>query len=112
MRYFGIPVEGPAEVFCDNMSVVKNSSIPTLVLNKRHNAICYHRFREDQAAGILLFGWILEEFNLADLFTKSTMPGNTNVGILEFFTTDMLSQNTSAGPSTGIPKYLNLYLRS
>ena len=35
--FFGIPVEGPAEVFCDNMSVVKNSSIPTSVLNKRHN---------------------------------------------------------------------------
>ena len=37
LRCFVIPVEGPAEVFCDNMSVVKNSSIPTSVLNKRHN---------------------------------------------------------------------------
>ena len=46
LRCFGIPVEGPAEVFCDNMSVVKNSSIPTSALNKRHNLICYHIFRE------------------------------------------------------------------
>ena len=35
-----------------------------------------------------------------------------DVGILELLTTDMLSQNTSAGPSTGIPKHLNLYLRA
>ena len=35
-----------------------------------------------------------------------------DVGILGFLTTDMLSQNTSAGPSTGIPKHINLYLRA
>ena len=29
LRCFGIPVEGPAEVLCDNMSVVKNLSITT-----------------------------------------------------------------------------------
>ena len=37
LRCFGITLEGPAEVFCDNMSVVKNLSIPTSVLNKSHN---------------------------------------------------------------------------
>ena len=56
LRCFGIPVEGPAEAFCDNMSVFNNSSIPTSALNKRHNAICYHMVREDQAAGILRVG--------------------------------------------------------
>ena len=45
LRCFGIPVEGPAEVFCDNMSFVKNSSITPSVLNKSHNAIYYHRVR-------------------------------------------------------------------
>ena len=29
LRCFGIPAEDPAEVFCNNMSVVKNLSIPT-----------------------------------------------------------------------------------
>ena len=67
LRCFGIPVEAPAEVFCDNMSVVNNSSIPTPVLNKRYNTICYHKIREAQAAGILRVGWIPGEFNLADL---------------------------------------------
>ena len=33
--------------------------------------------REDQNEGIPQVGWILAEFNLADLFTKTTMPGNT-----------------------------------
>ena len=42
---FGIIVEGLAEVFCDNMSFVKNSSITPSVLNKSHNAIYYHRVR-------------------------------------------------------------------
>ena len=37
LRCFVIPVEGPAKVFCDNISVVKNSSITTSLLNKRHN---------------------------------------------------------------------------
>ena len=67
---FGIPVEGPAEVFFDNMSVVNNSSITKSDLNKRHNAICYHMVREAQAAGILQVGWIAGEFNLPDLFTR------------------------------------------
>ena len=53
LRCVGIPVEGPAEVFFDNMSVVNNSSIPTSVLNKRNNYIYYHMVRESQYAGII-----------------------------------------------------------
>ena len=59
------------------MSVVNNSIIPTSALNKKHKDICYHRVRETQAAGIIWVGWIPGEFNLADLFTKTMMPGNT-----------------------------------
>ena len=49
LRCFGIPIMGPATVLCDNKSVVTNASVPASVLNKRHNAICYHRVREAQA---------------------------------------------------------------
>lgn len=28
LRMFGMPLEGPAQVFCDNQSVVKNTSVP------------------------------------------------------------------------------------
>jgi len=50
---FGIPIDGPATVLCDNKLVVTNSSVPVSVLNKRHNDICYHRVREAQAAQII-----------------------------------------------------------
>ena len=43
---FGVNMEGPAEVYCENKSVVTNSSVPASVLNKRHNAIFYHRVIE------------------------------------------------------------------
>ncbi len=53
LRCFGIPIDGPAEVFCDNKSVVTNSSVPASVLNKRHNPICFHRVREAQASSVI-----------------------------------------------------------
>ena len=43
---------------------------------------------------------------------ESCLLFKTDVGILELLTTDMLSQNTSKGTSTGIPKHLNSYLRA
>ena len=77
LRCFEIPVEGPEELFCDNMSVVNISCIPTSAFKNRHNAICYHRVREAKDAGILRVGCIPGELNLEDLFTNKTMPGNT-----------------------------------
>ena len=78
-----IPVEGPADIFCDNMSVVNNLSIPTSELKKRRNTIIYQRVREDQAAGILRVGWIPGKFNLTDLSTKTTMTGNTRHNLVD-----------------------------
>ena len=46
LRMFGVPLDGQAGVFCDNKSVVTNASVPSSVLNKWHNSICYHRVRE------------------------------------------------------------------
>ena len=83
LRCFGKPVEGPAVVFCDNMSVVNNSSIPTSVFIKRYNAIYYDRVSEALDAGIIQVGWIPGEFNPADLFSKTTMPGNTRHNLVD-----------------------------
>ena len=74
LRMMGIPLNGPSSVFCDNQSVVKNSTAPESVLKKRHNAIAYHRAREAQAAGIIRVAWENGETNIADLLTK-LMPG-------------------------------------
>jgi len=38
----GVPLDGPANVMADNMSVVKNTSIPESVLKKKSNSIAYH----------------------------------------------------------------------
>jgi hypothetical protein len=70
LRMFGVPLAGPAKVYCDNRGVVNNSQIPHSTLNKKHNAICYHRVREAVAAGTIMVAWIDGQFNLADLFTK------------------------------------------
>jgi hypothetical protein len=80
---FGVPLVGPTNVFCDNKSVVTNASVPTSVLNKRHNAICYHRVREAQAAGTIRVAWIPGTENLANLFTKTTLNGNVKNDIVE-----------------------------
>ena len=70
LRMFGVPIEGPTNVFCDNQGVVKNVSIPESTLMKKHNAINYHAVREAVAAGILRVGKEDGETNLADLLTK------------------------------------------
>ena len=56
MRVFGILIDGPADVFCENQSVTKNVTLPQLVLNKIHNAIFYHRVHEAQTAEVIRFG--------------------------------------------------------
>ena len=73
LRMFGVPIDGSCDLFCDNRSVVTNASIPTSMLNRKHNAICYHRVREAQAAGTIRVGWIKGEYNKADLLTKTTL---------------------------------------
>ena len=73
LRMFGVPIDGPdgpANVFCDNRGVVKNSSIPESFLLKKHNLINFHAVREAAAAGILRVGKEDGQTNLADLLTK------------------------------------------
>ena len=53
LRMFGIPIEGPTNVFCDNEAVFKNTTIPESTLKKNHNSICYHHFREAVAARVM-----------------------------------------------------------
>lgn len=70
LRMFGIPIEGPASVYCDNEAVYKNISDPASVLNKKMHAISYHFCREAVAAGIVRVAKEDTLTNLSDLFTK------------------------------------------
>ena len=70
LRMFGIPIDGPASVFCDNEAVYKNTSMPASVLNKKVHSIAYHICREAVAAGIIQIAKEGTKTNLADLFPK------------------------------------------
>ena len=74
LRMFGVPLDGPANVFGDHQSVVTNVSTPESTLKKKHNSIAYHLCRETIAAGIILLRKVVSTKNLADLFTKSLDP--------------------------------------
>jgi hypothetical protein len=74
IRMFGIPLNRPGYIHCDNRGVVMNTTRPESTLTKKHQAINYHAVREAVAAGII---WVIKEdtlTNLADLFTK-ILPG-------------------------------------
>ena len=70
LRMFGIPIDGPTDVFCDNKSVVTSSSFPESTLSKKHNSIAYHRVREACAADTIRIAKEDSKTNLADVFTK------------------------------------------
>ena len=70
LRMFGIPVIDSTKILCDNASVVKNSTILSSTLNKKHSSIAYHSVRWHAAAGVAKIAWINTDYNLADPFTK------------------------------------------
>ena len=70
LRMFGIPIDGPANVYCDNEAVYKNTVLPESTLKKKHHSIAYHRCRQAVAAGVMRVAKQGTEKNLADLFTK------------------------------------------
>ena len=70
LRMFGVPVKGPGDVYCDNQSVVDSLSLPERTLQKKHNAICFHKVRESAAMGATRVAKVGGKENLADLFTK------------------------------------------
>ena len=70
LRMMGVPIAGATNVFCDNDSVVKNTTRPESMLKKKNQAICYHKARESIAAGTIRIAKEKSETNLADLLTK------------------------------------------
>jgi hypothetical protein len=73
LRCFGVPlpIGEPTHVFCDNESVVKNTTNVASTLNKKHSSIAYHHCRWSVAAGVITLAHISTHENIADCFTKS-----------------------------------------
>ena len=79
---FGVHVNLPAKVFCDNESVVRSSTFPESSLKKKHCSIAYHKVREAVAAGRILIYYEKSETNVADLFTK-LLPVHKRIGLVQ-----------------------------
>ena len=42
LRMFGVPFEGPTDVYCDSEKVVLNSSKVESILDKKHNSVAFY----------------------------------------------------------------------
>jgi hypothetical protein len=74
LRMMGVPIAGPSYVYCDNNSVVMNSTSPASTLKKKSNSIAYHAVRWAVAADELRVTHVSSEDNVADILTKP-LPG-------------------------------------
>ena len=70
LRMMGVPLDGPANCFCDNSSVVMNVTNPALTLKKKHNSVAYHKVRESMAAGAVRIAFEPGKTNMADMLMK------------------------------------------
>ena len=70
LRMFGVPIKGPTNGFCDNESVVRNTTVPESTLQKKHNSIAYHKCRESVALGAIRIKHEQGKFNCSDILTK------------------------------------------
>jgi hypothetical protein len=123
LRMLGVPITAPTVMLGDNRSVLLNTTVPSSMLKKKHNAIAYHRVRESIAAGIIRFFHIPSTENLADILTKplnnhlfhqiteailftpssSPTPQDPNISFLTPTTT-----NTDMQSSTKLPDYISM----
>jgi hypothetical protein len=65
-----IPIEGPTNMYGDNMAVILNTRVPSSQLKKKHIEVAYNRVQEAIAAGIVTFRHISTKVSLADCLTK------------------------------------------
>ena len=70
LRMMGVQIDGPCNLFCDNESVVKNTTRPESPIKKKHNSVAYHKARESIASKICRIAKEDRASNVADIFTK------------------------------------------
>jgi hypothetical protein len=71
LRSLGVALDESALMLGDNMSVVLNTTVPSSLLKKKHNAIAYHRIREAIEARIMRLSYIKSEENVSDVVDKT-----------------------------------------
>jgi hypothetical protein len=70
LRSSGVALDVPKLMLGYHMSVILNTTVPSIVLKKKDNSIAYHRVREAIAARIMRFAHIKSEENVSDVLTK------------------------------------------
>ncbi len=70
LRMFGVPIDSPTNVFCDDEAATKNAIYPESTLKKKRNAIAYNRTREADAARTIRVTKEDGKTKLADVLTK------------------------------------------
>jgi hypothetical protein len=70
LRSLGVALDRPALMLGDNISIVLNTTVPSSVLEKKHNEIAYDREREAIAERIMRFAYIKGKPNVSDVLTK------------------------------------------
>ena len=98
----GVPIEGPSWLFGDNKAVVTSSTIPHSSLNKRWNAISYHKVCEAVAGGFICFEHISTNQNPADILRKSLPWHKARIHPLLFWKGETSTDDMS--PSEGSDK--------
>ena len=70
LRCFDVSIDWPTNVLCDNETVCNNTRSPDSRLNKKHNAIAFHKSREAVAASIIRIAHESSTTNISDFLTK------------------------------------------
>jgi hypothetical protein len=70
LRMLCIPLDRPAHLRVDNMSVVLNTSAPESTLKKNSNAIAYHFVSENVATEVVQISFGSGKTNKGDILTK------------------------------------------
>ena len=82
LRMMGIPCEEPTYVYCDNQSVLANTTAPDSQLKKKSNSVVYHFVREGCAADEWRVAYVNTHDNTADLLTKPLPSGDKRNGFI------------------------------
>ena len=66
-----MPIERPANIFCDNEAVTNVARRPKVTLSKKHNSIAFHKVREAVTSKMCCVAWEDTSNNLVDILTKT-----------------------------------------
>lgn len=86
----GIELRGASLVYGDNLSVVRNVSMPESTLRKKSNSVCYHFVREAVARKELMVSHIPSISNPADICTKIIPGRSKRDGLIDMVLHDVI----------------------